>query len=311
MDSCRFQSLEFKYVPWTRWAVSAALHVGVLAFFLSLHIAVRNEARKYEQQVPATIATPLEAPVKMRAKIKPLQLPQLPSIRAKVEFKVPAPIYTESQGINVPLLPIQELTPIEGATPEIPKLEFAAPARPVINTDGASLNIPEPVSMKAPAKAVTQGGFDLQQSLGRSAASRMSSAAMAGFDTVGSGSGDRGKARGAVKTAGFGAYEPAPPPASAVPKPAAPLDTPVEILYKPKPQYTPEAREKKLEGEVQFEVLFSATGRIQVLRLLRGLGYGLDENARMAAEQIRFRPGTRNGAPVDMRGTVHIIFELS
>jgi hypothetical protein len=48
-----------------------------------------------------------------------------------------------------------------------------------------------------------------------------------------------------------------------------------------------------------------------VIRLVRGLGYGLDENARDAASRIRFHPGTRNGAPVDMTGTVHIVFELS
>jgi len=66
-----------------------------------------------------------------------------------------------------------------------------------------------------------------------------------------------------------------------------------------------------VEGDVQLEVLFSSAGQIQVLRLIRGLGYGLDESARQAASQIRFRPGTRNGTPVDVTGTVHIIFQIS
>jgi hypothetical protein len=60
-----------------------------------------------------------------------------------------------------------------------------------------------------------------------------------------------------------------------------------------------------------LEVVFSSTGEIRVLRLVRGLGFGLDESARTAASQIRFHPSTRNGNPVDTTGTVHIVFELS
>lgn len=75
--------------------------------------------------------------------------------------------------------------------------------------------------------------------------------------------------------------------------------------------YTPEAREKRIEGEVLLEILFSADGQIRVLRVARGLGFGLDESARAAASQIRFQPGTRGGSPVDMKGTVHIVFALS
>ena len=117
---------------------------------------------------------------------------------------------------------------------------------------------------------------------------------------------------GVVRGAGFGEYAaPSGPAAAHAATPAAHAQTPVEITYKPKPSYTPEAREKKIEGEVQLEVLFSSAGQVQVIRLVRGLGYGLDENAREAASRIRFRPGTKNGAPVDTTGTVHIVFELS
>jgi TonB family protein len=89
------------------------------------------------------------------------------------------------------------------------------------------------------------------------------------------------------------------------------VETPVEITFKPRPAYTPEARENRIEGEVLLEVLFSATGQVHILRVTRGLGFGLDENARNAAAQIRFQPGTRGGSPVDMKGVVHIVFALS
>jgi TonB family protein len=136
---------------------------------------------------------------------------------------------------------------------------------------------------------------------------------MAGFGgpASGTGTGSGGDPHGQVRSGGFGQY----PVASATPhqtaSPAAPTDTAVEITFKPKPGYTPEARQKRVEGEVLLEVLFCASGEVRVLGLDRGLGFGLDEKAREAASQIRFRPGTRGGNPIDIKGVVHIVFELS
>jgi TonB family protein len=113
-----------------------------------------------------------------------------------------------------------------------------------------------------------------------------------------------------VQSAGFGDYRtPAAPVRAAVV--AAPVSTPVEILSKPKPVYTAEARERHVEGEVQLDVFFRASGQVEVLRVIHGLGLGLDEAAATAASHIRFRPGTRDGSPVDLRGIVHIVFQLS
>jgi TonB family protein len=58
-------------------------------------------------------------------------------------------------------------------------------------------------------------------------------------------------------------------------------------------------------------VVFRATGDVHVIRVVRGLGSGLDESARTAAEQIRFRPGKKDGVAVDRTGVVTITFELS
>ena len=87
--------------------------------------------------------------------------------------------------------------------------------------------------------------------------------------------------------------------------------TPVEILNKPRPRYSEEARRLQIEGEVLIEMLFSASGRTRVLRVIRGLGHGLDENAIAAAADIRFRPALRGGAPVDYAAVVHIVFQLA
>ena len=100
-------------------------------------------------------------------------------------------------------------------------------------------------------------------------------------------------------------------PAIAIKEVDANPSTPVAILAKPRPAYTPEGRSLHIEGEVVIEVLFAASGEVQVLRIVRGLGHGLDENAVTAARGIRFRPAERAGRPVDTKGMVHITFELA
>ena len=86
---------------------------------------------------------------------------------------------------------------------------------------------------------------------------------------------------------------------------------PVEILYKPRPDYTDEARRKRVEGEVLLDVVFGASGSLHVRRIVRGLGYGLDDSALAAAQHIQFRPARRDGQPYDCAALVHIVFELS
>jgi TonB family protein len=87
--------------------------------------------------------------------------------------------------------------------------------------------------------------------------------------------------------------------------------SPVEIIEKPKPSYTEEGRRRGVEGEVRLEVQFTADGHVRVLRVLQGLGYGLDEQALHCAEHIRFKPATHGGQPIDSTAVVHIVFELA
>lgn len=86
---------------------------------------------------------------------------------------------------------------------------------------------------------------------------------------------------------------------------------PVEIISKPKPAYTDEARARKIEGEVSLQVVFTASGEVRVERVVQGLGYGLDDSAQAAARQIRFKPARQNGQPVDSTAIVHIVFALA
>src|SRR5271166_260427 len=116
-----------------------------------------------------------------------------------------------------------------------------------------------------------------------------------------------------VQTSGFGdADVPAPPTVRARPaETAAVRAAPAEILSKPTPTYTQEARKLRIEGEVLLEVTLQASGSLRVLRVVRGLGHGLDDNAVKAAEQIHFKPAMRDGQPADSTVVLHIIFPLA
>jgi TonB family protein len=87
--------------------------------------------------------------------------------------------------------------------------------------------------------------------------------------------------------------------------------TAVEVLSKPAVRYTSEARDMHVEGDVVLDVTFLASGQVVVHGIVRGLGHGLDEEARRVAEQIRFRPATSDGRPVDVTTKITITFQLA
>jgi TonB family protein len=90
-----------------------------------------------------------------------------------------------------------------------------------------------------------------------------------------------------------------------------PISTELEVLSKPPVQYTSEARQLRVQGDVVLRVTFLASGQVVVQGVVHGLGHGLDEEARRVAQQIRFRPAARNGQPVDMTTTITITFQLA
>ena len=93
------------------------------------------------------------------------------------------------------------------------------------------------------------------------------------------------------------------------PRQVAPTN--LEVLSKPAVQYTPEARQLRVQGDVILRVTFTASGQVVIQGVVHGLGHGLDEEARRVASQIRFRPATRNGQAVDLTTNITITFQLA
>lgn len=257
----------------------------------------------------------MEVPV-----VSKIDLPPLPKPK-KREADVPAPeVKTAAQ---LPELPAGRRVPKVVATNTFSTGSSVMPTtrRPASQVQTGGFGDPNGVpARETNGRAVNInafGAWDLPGGRGRGngtggARGVPGVVASAGFGNgVAIGSPKGGGGGGAVRQAGFSDSRPVAAPAPKKTVAAEPPTTPVEIVYKPKPNYTSEGRALKIEGEVKLEVQFTAAGQVQVIRVLQGLGHGLDEQAIRAAQQIKFKPAQRQGQAVDSTATLHIIFQLA
>jgi TonB family protein len=172
-------------------------------------------------------------------------------------------------------------------------------------------------SQSARANVARVGSFDLPSGPGYGNGTEGANGARGVVASSGFGNGIAAPAaasgtRAAVRSGGFGSLTVA-PETKAAPKQAedVPAIQPVVILEKPNPVYTDEARKMGIEGEVLVEVIFRATGQVQTVRVVKGLGHGLDDAALRAAGQIRFKPAVQQGQAVDFPAVAHIVFQLA
>jgi protein TonB len=76
------------------------------------------------------------------------------------------------------------------------------------------------------------------------------------------------------------------------------------------PQYPEAAKRAEIEGVVQLEVLIDEKGRVLKVKVLKGLGYGLDEAAVTAIKKSTFVPGLKGKEPVPVRLRIPFRFIL-
>jgi TonB family protein len=85
---------------------------------------------------------------------------------------------------------------------------------------------------------------------------------------------------------------------------------PPKPLHTPDPDYTEEARQKRLQGTAELMVVVNDNGFPEILELVKGLGDGLDVRALEAISEWRFQPATRKGEPVAVMAVVQMTFKL-
>jgi TonB family protein len=293
------------------------------------------EVTPYRQPTPKPVERPPEKLVAppprkpLLAEIKPPEPPKL------AEAKLPEVIERER---DKPL-------PLPKNSLPVAELEAAKPLKPELKTNVFSTGSSAKPTVDLPANQVQTGGFgDPNGVRGEGRPDKpVNVASLGSFDLptgpgAGNGTGGAKGVKGTVASSGFGngvapvsngtrtaagsgapravqqggfGDAKAPQQAEVKKRETGPPQTPVDILFKPKPEYTDEARKMKIEGEVLIRVLFTATGEVRVLDVVQGLGHGLDQNAIRAAQQIRFKPAQRDGQPVDSTATVHIVFQLA
>lgn len=97
------------------------------------------------------------------------------------------------------------------------------------------------------------------------------------------------------------------PPA---PKPPPAVTEKLAILSKPRANYTEEARKNQISGTVVVSVTFSASGQVTGISAVRGLPYGLTDQAIAAARQIKFNPQKQNGQAISVTRKIEYNFNL-
>jgi TonB family protein len=329
--------------PWSEVALSfgvQAAAVALLVWVRVLHPEIL-EAPVHDYHAIELVPTPVPVnhqpqpirrfspPPQVAELDRPVEALRLPAPQPKPKIKVEDPPAPE---VVVAAKKLENLPPVAKAV--IPR----APVKTNVFSSGSSAaptialapekvqtggfgdphGIPAKASVGKPITIAQLGSFDMPTGPGSGNGTGGASGTRGVVVSSGFGNGvavntSQAVQRGVVQQSGFGSADvPAPPTSgSHMAQTIAPKVVPAEILWKPVPIYTEEARKQKVEGEVLVEAVLEASGRVKVLRVVRGLGHGLDEEAVKEAGQLRFKPALRDGQPSDSTVVLHVVFQIA
>ena len=334
---------------WDRIGVSAIGQVAFVGFVLLLPLIFPEQMKTALNLRPTELMQPVTlipvAPPPPPAEVKPKPLPKPKPVapepvklnpRQTHVFLTAKAVQPERKRVEVKPLELNpQLDPVKL------DMQTKEPKRPKddVKVGLMSTGSAAAATVVAPVQKVQTGGFgDPNGVPGKgdpnhaTNVNRLGSPALPGGPGYGNGTGGNKGIRGTVASTGFGNGIATPPPskktgtiqaggfadqtiATEAPKKRAASNenptTPVDILEKPRPEYTAEGRSLKIEGDVVMDMVFLANGSVQVNRVISGLGHGLDEAAMRAAQQIKFKPAKRDGQPVDFPARVRIEFRLA
>ena len=298
--------------------------------------------------VPVDLPKPIKPPVpKVKIVAPPVQVmakldPPKIIVPPKPELLPPAPVKMD---IPKPAPVLPPAPPKAIAPPPAPKVGLFASAKPTEVANNMTKPTPttggfgDPVGAKpnpnstknmvaaagsfsqatgentgagAARKGTVQGvGFGSGVVNGVAGGTSHGTVASAGFSNGVVGGTPGGTGHGTVSGGGFGGPAVGGKGVQVAAAPAEAAFTPPVVISEPRAQYTSEAQAQHVQGEVTLQVRFLASGQVEVLRVVTGLGHGLDEQAKHVAENIRFTPAKKNGQPVDHVTLIHITFQLA
>jgi TonB family protein len=348
-QSSLFSLLPKAKTPWTEFVFSTGTQAGLVALVLWLRVVspVVFQAPEHAFRSIRLVDTPVpvdHTPQPVRELRKPVIAHE--EITAEVAppvnvLRLPAPQPKTKrllENVHAPSVTVapQKMDALAASpSPVIPKVvatnvfstgSSASPttARPAAQVQTGGFGDPNGIPAKATANQTqavniaAKGSFDLPSGPGYGNGSGGAKGSRGVVVSSGFGNGvaigssnNAPAAPNTVQASGFGDASVATTPTHSHAADATISSVGAEILSKPTPVYTQEARQLRIEGEVLLEVVLGAAGNLRVLRVVRGLGHGLDDNAVRAAEQIRFKPAMRNGQPADSTVVLHVVFQLA
>jgi TonB family protein len=341
-ESALFSSLPRWRAPWYEFVLSygaQAAVIAILAWIPVLHPEILQGPKKDYHAITLVSTPPPVNLAPQRQLPKPALLARLdpppPDLRLPAPQPQPKPKTEEAPAPEVkiathkldvvptaaaPVIPRQAVkTNVFSTGSSAPQTIARAPQQVQTGGFGDPNGVPAKATQTQAVNIAQSGGFDMPTGPGSGngtggAKGARGAVASAGFGGgVATGNAPASSTRGEVRQAGFGDADVAAPP-TVQSRPAAPAAAKIvlpELLFKPKPLYTAEAKAKHIEGEVLVEVVIERSGKSRVVRVVRGLGYGLDDAAVQAVEQTRFKPAMQDGQPLDYTAVLHVIFQLA
>ena len=302
------------------FVTSAAINLAIVATILLITMTARHVIQRHYEQVellaPNTPPPPKPKPVVV-PHVPPPPAPVVPKVQLDVQKITmpkpkpePKPIQMEAK-VDLPAVKPKQQVVVLAPQPKA-AMTAAMPAQnQAVKASTAPVHLgqtfgatPNPNATRPATIAAIGNPYGGMQGPAVAPHGVVGSTGMGNGLKSGSNSGVVGK----VASAGIPAVTTAAPVKMAT---AVVQATDLEVLSKPPVQYTSEAKQLKVEGEVVLRVTFTANGQVQVQSVVHGLGHGLDEEARRVAQQIRFRPATRNGVAVDLTTNITITFQLA
>jgi TonB family protein len=313
--SARFEMLPDHKPQWGRMGASAVGQLAVLGFLLMTPMLFPQEMRtalKFDvvelmmpmTEIPVPKQVPPPPPPKIKHNVKPPELkPEPPPMPEPPKLNPKQPHVFLLKKPELPQNHVLDTKPLE-LKPKLEKstivLESAGPKEP-------PKPAPAVATVKALAENVQTGGHGdpngIEGPANANKAGNISQKGLAnlpggaGFGNgLGGAKGIRGTVAGGGGKGGAGSH--------------GAVTSTVEILSKPTPTYSAEARDLRTQGDVVLEVVFRADGFVDVVRVVSGLGHGLDEAAIAAAKRIRFTPAKSDRQAVDFSARLRIEFRL-
>jgi len=324
----------------------SALAINVLLAFVIVVVGAAAKKAKDNRMKLTELTAPVM--IKKIEPIKPKILPPKPVVKLpevpKIQLATPKIVVPDVKLPDLPK-PVKMEEPKPVVMPAPPKLVIAQAAPKIVNlaaTPPALVNnSPHPTAVALgspnnPLPAPTTAGpakIDLgNKGVGGMPSSNTGMGKPTAVNIAGSGSpGGANKGTGTVAvvgiphgvTGGTGPLNPhatgvnlaqATPPPNLKPQTATSTaqNKQPHVLYKPTPEYTADAKQMHIEGTVTVHIHVLPNGTVEVVGVTDGLGHGLDDSARRAAQGTKFEPATdASGHPVEWDGYVKVVFQLA